>query len=234
MSLPAKLIDVNHGAPVLYATWEDEPDEVWRRLSQISGAEAPWVSPRKLHNFHVADMVATGPIWAPEQGTHISTVTALNEDGERLRRHAERIGAKLLVLDPVAAAYGADENSRALVRQFLASWNGWGQRTGCATMLVHHPPKGEEEPYAGSSDWHNGVRALWSMAKKKQGPPPAKNQPSEREEAWMLELHKSNYGPPQPPLRLDMEMTPGADEVPGGMRWRASWWDDVPGDDDAY
>ena len=39
------------GIPVVYATWEDELGEVWRRLSQISGDAAPWVTPERLRNL---------------------------------------------------------------------------------------------------------------------------------------------------------------------------------------
>ena len=228
------------GAPVLYASWEDEPEEFFRRLAQISGYEAPWVTPQRLQGMlHVADMVAAGPIWAPEKGAHALTVPDLNEAGRHLRRQAEELGARLLVLDPVAAAYAGDENSRGMVRQFLASWNAWAAATGCAVLLVHHPPKGEEEPYAGNSDWHNGVRALWSLARKRVGAAPkgGRNNPDTRPLAWQLELHKHNYGPEVPPIRLDWQHRPPAEDVPedaGQLRWKADWWDTPTGDDHGY
>ena len=56
------------GAPVVFASWEDEPDEFWRRLHQISGQAAPWVSPERLHNLFIANMMGEGPVWAPSHG----------------------------------------------------------------------------------------------------------------------------------------------------------------------
>ena len=36
------------GAGVVFASWEDEPEEFYRRLHQISGQAAPWVKPERL------------------------------------------------------------------------------------------------------------------------------------------------------------------------------------------
>ena len=61
------------GSPVVYASWEDEPEEVWRRLSGISSQKAaPWVTPERLAHLHIADMAGHGPIWAPDGSRHIS------------------------------------------------------------------------------------------------------------------------------------------------------------------
>ena len=56
---------------------------------------------------------------------HVQTVAELTAAGRRLRRLCERVGARLLVVDPLAAAYGSDENTRGLVRQYMASWDAW-------------------------------------------------------------------------------------------------------------
>ena len=88
------------GADVVFASWEDEPDEFYRRLHQISGNPAPWVKPEKLKKLHITNLVGKGPIWAPIQGRHISTMAEITPTGERLRRLCERVGARLLIVDP--------------------------------------------------------------------------------------------------------------------------------------
>ena len=149
---------------MVYASWEDEPEEVWRRLSEISGDAAPWVTPERLHQLHIADMAGHGPIWAPSGSRHISALASITEAGEELRWRCEGVKARLLVLDPLAAAYAGDENARGLVRAFVSDWDAWGRAHGCAVLLVAHPPK-SNALYAGSTDWQGAVRNMWASTK---------------------------------------------------------------------
>ena len=89
-----------NGASVVFASWEDEPEEFYRRLHQISGQAAPWVTPERLQGLRIVNLVGEGPIWAPEPGRHISTMAAITATGERLRRLCEQEDARLLVVDP--------------------------------------------------------------------------------------------------------------------------------------
>ena len=137
------------GANVVFASWEDEPEEFYRRLHQISGNAAPWVTPDRLERLRMVNLVGEGPVWAPPQGRHISTMAELTVTGERLRRLCEQENARLLVLDPLAAAYASDENARGLVRAFVSHWDAWGQANNCAVLMLAHPPKSAGINYAG-------------------------------------------------------------------------------------
>ena len=160
------------GSPVIYASWEDEPEEVWRRLSEISGDTVPWVTPERTHRLHVADMAGHGPIWAPEGSGHISALASITPAGQELRHRCEDKKAKLLILDPLAAAYAGNENARGLVRAFVADWDAWGRANDCAVLLLAHPPKTTGAVYAGSTDWHGAVRNMWSLDKDRRGKGP--------------------------------------------------------------
>ena len=205
------------GAPVIYATWEDEEEEVHRRLVEISGPEAPWVTPERLsENLHIVNLARRGPLWPPLQGRHVATLAELTMTGGLLRQRAEQLGAVLIIVDPLAAAYAADENSRGLVRAFVADWDGWAQESGCAVWLVAHPPKGGSD-YSGSTDWEGAVRSMWVMKEEKVGEKPGKGE-DKRPAFWQLSLPKRNYGPPMPPFRLIW------DGVDGQLRWSLKWW----------
>lgn len=208
------------GAPVVYASWEDEDTEFARRLAEISGGEAPWVTPERLQNLHVVTLAKRGALWAPLHGRHISTLAELTDTGRLLREMVERIGAKLLIIDPVAACYSGDENSRALVRAFVGSWDGWGQDVGCAVLLVAHPPKGGSD-YSGSTDWEGAVRAMWVLKEERIGAPPKGKGQDTRETAWQLALPKRNYSSAQAPLRMHWD-------TKVGLRWRIEWWEKPP------
>ena len=207
------------GANAVFASWEDEPEEFHRRLHQISGSAAPWVKPERLEKLRIVNLVGEGPVWAPPQGRHISTMAELTVTGERLRRLCEQENARLLVLDPLAAAYAADENARGLVRAFVSHWDAWGQANNCAVLILAHPPKSAGMSYAGSTDWQGAARALWTLQAEIDKSP----EPTPR--TWKLEFVKGNYGPKPEGLRLRWD-TSGA-----GLRWEVMGadHDDVAG-----
>ena len=195
------------GAGVVFASWEDEPEEFYRRLHQVSGQAAPWVKPERLERLRIVNLVGEGPVWAPAQGRHISTMAELTVTGERLRRLCEQEDARLLVLDPLAAAYAADENARGLVRAFVSHWDAWGQANNCAVLILAHPPKSAGMNYAGSTDWQGAARALWTLQAG------IGKSPDAGPKIWKLEFVKGNYGPRPEPLQLRWD-TSGA-----GLRW---------------
>ena len=69
-------------------------------------------------------------------------MASLTTAGEKLRKYAESVEARLLVIDPLAAAYAGDENVRGLVRAFLSSWDAWGRRNGLRGPVRRSHPQG--------------------------------------------------------------------------------------------
>ena len=182
-------------APVVFASWEDERDEVLRRLHDWPGAQhnTPTVLKERLGDrLAYLDMSERGPIWAPTGSGHTSNLGAITRAGTQLRAECQRRGAKLLILDPLAAAYACNENDRALVRGFLADWNGWAARIGCAVLIVAHPPK-TGEGYSGSTDWRNAVRALLVLDEGKDS--------KEENKRDRLRADKMSYAKRPPPWR---------------------------------
>ena len=183
---------------VVYASWEDDRDEVARRLRALATSHQRCrESHRQGAPFHLelmdmedrlryVDMAGEGPVWGPPPGSHVSTMGAITPAGTRIRKFAEESGAKLLVLDPLAAAFGSNENDRALVRAFLAHWDRWGRDNDCAILILAHPPKATSASYSGSTDWEAGSRFMWTLDYKE----PAKGEDAKP----ALTLEKSNYG----------------------------------------
>ena len=147
---------------VVYAAWEDELQEVSRRIRRIKG-QLEWPDYEKIERrFSYVDLKKLGPIWGPKAGDHLSTRGALLPCGDELLRICQDKGARLLVLDPGAGAFGGNENDRAAVREFTGYMSGWGVDSKCATLIISHPPK-SGETYSGSTDWLGSVRSLWNM-----------------------------------------------------------------------
>jgi RecA-family ATPase len=205
------------GTAVVYATWEDRADEMARRLSQISGTPAPWCQPSSLDNLKMLDLAGYGPLWTGATRYDAPSLTPL---GRALRQVVEDVSAGLLILDSLAAVYGANENDRGQVRDFMASWDAWATAADCTVLIIGHPPK-SAAGYSGSTDWHSAARARWEISKE---PLQSASRNSRQEPThWQLAMVKSNYGPEPPELCLDWD--------PSGPRWAvSSTWESAAGE----
>ena len=214
---------VDHG-PVVFATWEDSRDDVrWRLCDwpRAQGGDFRKTLPALLGNrLTVMDCARAGPAWAPraDGSRHTSTLGELTPTGQAIRADAERREARLLVLDPLAAAFACNENDRGIVRAFMADWDGWARAAGCTVLLVAHPPKSGAK-YSGSTDWHGAARAVWTLGLEKRS---KKGEGRERAgRATQLACRKTNYG-----------RKPAALELTNWRWWEASAWEkrDASGD----
>ena len=190
------------GAPVLFATYEDEMPDVFYRLSAIrfggtGGQRSDWKSwdpQTEMPDLQVLDMVGLGlgPCWGTPQGELTNRRNELLPAGEAVRKVAEDHGTRLLVIDSLAACYASNENGRGSVHEFLRSWDEWGRVQNCTTLFIAHTNKAGE--FSGSTAWHNAVRTRWHLGYEKIGAKPQNNQPDTRENVPVLTCEKINYG----------------------------------------
>ena len=183
----------------VFATWEDDADEMSRRLLDCPrygwNPASPMAAAQMLGDdlgdrFHAIDLVGCGPLWI-DNGDRRPALTRIGAD---LRAHCETVGARLLVIDPLASAYGGNENDRGAVRSFLGSWDAWARQTDCTILIVAHPPKGnggDDGRYSGSTDWRNAVRSFLHLDRTDGEPNTA-----------TLIADKVSYGPSPPPVEL--------------------------------
>lgn len=178
------------------ASYEDEVEEVQSRLPQ-------WATADRLGNRL---SFAAGPsLWEAADRFELPRAT---EYALALQAHCEAVQAALLVIDPIAAAYTANENDRAAVRAFMRFWNDWAKKSGCAVLMLAHPAKAKDSEYSGSTDWQAAARAVWTLARCERGedgtpaPPKGRSQSTSKKDkkdapaptATALECIKSNYG----------------------------------------
>ena len=119
--------DLVDSGPAVIATWEDEPDEVARRLRGMVETQDRLEALKD--RLHVLDFAGKGAFWQPVEGgsRHTSSMGELTLAGKWTRAYCETHKARLLVVDPLAAAYACSENDRGLVRAFMTSWDGWAR-----------------------------------------------------------------------------------------------------------
>ena len=176
---------------IVYATWEDSPDQIRGRLYWLEQAGKSGNG----GNFKIADMRARGHLWAASERY---AVPGLTPAGKKLRLACEQHEARLLVIDTLGVANGASEIDRAQVGAFFADWAAWADERDCAVLLIAHPPKTVGVTYSGSTGILGGVRAMWNLETVKSGCrercDPPKSCSCEPAYAYRLVNAKQNYG----------------------------------------
>ena len=180
------------GSTVVVASWEDEPVQLERVLRGGIVDDVADLDGR----VRMLDMAGAGPMWAPDP---VDRLGRLLPAGEWARAYCERVGARLLVIDTLAAAYADSENDRARVWHFVSDWDAWAGRSSCAVMLVAQPSKAGLI-YSGSTDWIGAVRTAWTLAGEDT---------ADKRAATRLRVLKSNYA-----------AKPEAMSLVGWPRWR--------------
>lgn len=113
--------------PVLYVNLEIRGHHFHRRLNRLARAvraDAELLG-RNLHVINVRD----------RRGASITL--------RDVQRAAKRIGAKLIVLDPLYKLHVGDENAAADMKPLMRDFDAVNEATGAAIAYVHHDPKGQ-------------------------------------------------------------------------------------------
>ena len=185
---------------VVIASYEEDLFEAWDRIAKICDCLG-WADYDKLaKQIRFVDLKMFGPLWGVGQDTHLAIRAKLLEVGDWLLKECKDFGARLLMLDPSAGVYGANENARESVREFCSHLNGWGQdpEVQCATLLIAHPNKAGE--YSGNTDWLGSCRAMWKLGVEADNRGP-KNNP-DWHYWYQLTNVKQNYAAPQRAIYL--------------------------------
>ena len=200
-TMPSEADDSIEPKYVVFATYEDEPAEIKRRIQSLASG-MNWIAKSletiKQH-LHIVDMRGIGSVWGPGMGKHIANTGDLLFAGEAIRAICEERNAKLLVMDPLSGAFGGNENDRTAVYDFVSSFRGWGDTAKCAMLVIGHLPKGAEgraAGFSGSTAWEASARSMWMLSKQNAGN--SKNP----EEYWALLHTKTNYAPLQKEIPL--------------------------------
>ena len=186
---------------VIIASYEEDLAETWKRIAWICDSLG-WADYEKLtKQIRFVDLKMFGPLWGVGEDAHLATRAKLLEVGDWLLNQSKEFGARLLMLDPSAGVYGANENARESVREFCSYLNGWGQDPDvqCATLLIAHPNKAGDD-YSGNTDWLGSCRAMWTLKVEQ------KNKGTKTNPEWhywyQLTNVKQNYAAPQRAIYL--------------------------------
>ena len=98
-----------------------------------------------------------------EKGTFKADYEALAD----LRKDCIINDIGLVVIDPLLAFYGGDENNNSQARVFMQPFLEWAKQDGVTILFIHHASKGEGRT-RGAGAFRDAVRTLYEMRYIKQ------------------------------------------------------------------
>jgi len=156
---------------VLYASAEDDTDELHRRLVDI--ARGLDIGLDDLGNLTLVALAGEDAVMAaPEGRTGVMRATPLFA---ALEKQIDDRRPALVVLDTLADLFAGNENDRAQARQFVGMLRGLALRYGTTMLLLSHPSLSglsNGTGTSGSTGWNNSVRSrlyLNRMINKAEG-----------------------------------------------------------------
>jgi len=173
--------------PAIYCGAEDDIDEMHRRMADIT--DANFIQFTDLERLHVCSLAGQDALLAVENPkTKVLAATPLFAE---IRDKIEAERPSLVVFDTLADLFGANENDRALARQFIGMLRGLAIQFNCAVVLLAHPSLSgmtSGSGTSGSTAWNNSVRSRLYVERVFQDGYEADHN------ARKLSVKKANYG----------------------------------------
>ena len=96
----------------------------------------------------------------------------------------------LIILDPLIAFYGADENNNSQARRFMQLFTDWANKENKTIIFIHHSTKNTTQS-RGASAFVDAVRTVYEIdkIKDKDGTPK-----EDEDHKRVIKLTKDNYG----------------------------------------
>jgi RecA-family ATPase len=170
---------------VLMFNCEDEPDELWRRQSQIAASLQLPLSAFADKLFICARHGLDNALVDVSYGKLMMTPLL----GE-LREMANDLAVRVVILDNIAHLFGGNENDRHHVTVFVNAVA--GALPGCAVILVGHPARSIGSEFSGSSAWEAVTRTRLYLGSHLPDQKPAADEEPD-DDVRYLARRKANY-----------------------------------------
>lgn len=195
--------------PVVYASAEDDLDELHRR---VAIANAQGIDIADLVDLHFVPLAGSDAVMgAPEGKAAIIRETSI---WRGLVTIVERIKPKMVILDTLADVFAGNEIARQEARQFVGILRGLAIKYELAVVLLAHPSlsgMASGSGTSGSTAWNNSVRSRLYLETIK-----ADDGREIDTDLRVLRTKKSNYGPTGAEIRLRWRNGCFVRETPAG------------------
>ena len=225
------------GGPVLIASYEDWPAVTADRLRKLAATWPEDAATAALRRVHVLEMSGR-PLFGPaargdgDAGFYNTRPEPLAGWAD-LWGEAQRIGARLIVVDPALSAFVGQSNDAAPVREFLTALAGEAAKHDAGVLLIAHSNKAaraerktDYDPFdpghvGGSGHWTDTARGAMSLTYDRGD----ETAPGAR----ILAVTKANYGPARRWCKVTQKAAQSSEIVGFGMdgkwltetEWRA-------------
>lgn len=218
------------GGPALVATYEDAAPVVADRLRKLAEVADDGLDDA-LEHVHVLDL-AGWPLYGPHEGGLYNARPAELAGWAVLDDAVRHVKPRLVVIDPALAAYAAEANHAAAVREFVTALTLMATREQCGVLLVAHSTKearrtarSHYDPFdpghvAGSTHWTDAARGVLTLTydQRRDADPGAR----------VLAVSKANYGPARLAVMVDPLRSRATDASKGeivGFTNAGTTWD---------
>ena len=217
---------------VVIFSYEDRRWRVWHRVQRIAkalkkGQEATaWAMGGGIGVCEAAGW----PLFGVEDGGHISQAPRRLAVWRPLWDRIAARAPRLVVVDPVLAAFNGDDARVSAVRAFMDALRQELEALGAGLVLVAHSTKATQgiDPGAvsGSAAWTDAARAALTLQREYEDDSKEKKRKCPTDN-WTLETIKSNYSPP---IKIELEAIPGEQGELAGFKTTT----DQGGEDDNW
>jgi len=171
--------DFDYCVHVVFISAEDNEQSLIRRMANYIKVKG--INVEVLNNYlHIMD-------WSKKDSQVIYETDGrtgkFNKQFAEVSESCRKYDAEVLIVDNNSMFFGGNEIVRSEVQMYLSGLR--KARPGLAVLALHHVDKASLKPgtgdgYSGSTAWHNGARARWSLINDNG--------------MSVLTLQKSNYG----------------------------------------
>jgi len=142
---------------------EDDCAELNRRV--LAACKIAEIDPRDLNGRLYLNSGADTPLLVAREDRASRTIVR-EPHVDALVAEIQRLGVKLLVIDPFAETFEANENDNGHMKRVAALYREVAQRGGCAVLLVHHTPKSADGDHsAGDQSAVRGASSITGVAR---------------------------------------------------------------------
>jgi RecA-family ATPase len=184
--------------PVIFASAEDDQDELHRRLSDIASSYGAELA--DLPNLHLTSLADRDAVMGEPDRDGIIRGTAV---WRALVGKVEQVRPRAVFVDTLADVFAGNENDRAQARQFIGMLRRLAIKYNCAVVLLNHPSlsgMANGTGTSGSTGWSNSVRSRIYIDRVRDDDG-IEIDPDLR----VLKVKKANYGPVGMEIRLRWE-----------------------------
>ena len=138
---------------------------------------------------------------------------------------------EFVVIDPLIAFYGEDENSNSHARAFMNAFTAWVNKEDKAVILIHHSKKGDDDQGSrGAGAFVDASRLTYSLSREAYNVADPKTPKTPKPQCLFVSVGKDNYNAKKHltsetvqrkvfPFELELPLTSNSESTNKDLKW---------------